>query len=121
MIIKEVISMLRHDTELSRLLGGNHIYTTPSTYLGNSIVYSWNAVNSDKIKTTDRLEIHIIADTLKLCAELESRIKQLLLSFGDEPLTANVLEVVLNGGGYLFDEERQKHHKILYFYILSKE
>jgi hypothetical protein len=93
MIIEEIISILRNDEELKRLLGGNHVYATPSTYLGNSVVYSWYTLSSDKVKTTDKLEIHIITDTLLEGAEIESRIKELLLTLGDEPLTANVREV----------------------------
>ena len=121
MMIEEIVSILRNDEGLTQLLNCNHVYASPCTFKGDCIVYNLVPVNADKIKTTDKLEIQIITDTILKGAAIESRIKELLLTFGDEPLTANIREVYLNGGGSLFDEERQKNHKILYFYILTKE
>ena len=120
-MIKELISILKNDGQLTQLLGGSHVYATPCTYKGNCVVYNWMSVNSDKILTTDKIEIHIITDTMLQAADIETRIKQLILTFGDEQLTQTIRDVYLNGGGALFDEERQKLHKILYFYILYKE
>ena len=121
MMIEEIVSILRNDDGLTQLLNGNHVYASPCTFKGDCIVYNLVPVNADKIKATDKLEIQIITDTILKGAAIESRIKELLLTLGDEPLTANIREVYLNGGGSLFDEERQKNHKILYFYILTKE
>lgn len=120
-MIKEIIGLLRNDEGLISLLGGQHVYATPCTYKGNCIVYDWVPVSSDKIKGTDKLEVNIVVDTVEQAAEIESRLKEILLTFGDEPLSQNIREVFLNGGGSLFDESRQKIHRILYFYILYKE
>ena len=95
MTLVKLIQLLKNDEQIVALLGGSHIYATPCTYRGNCIVYNWMPVTSDTVKTTDRLELNIITDTIR--------------------------NVYLNGGGNLFDEERQKNHRILYFYILKKE
>lgn len=121
MTITELIRILKDDKQLASLLGGVHVYATPCTYKGDCIVYNWVPVRSDKIKTTDKLELHIITSTILDSVAIEARVKELLLTIGDEPLTENIREVFLNGGGNLFDEERQKNHRILYFYILAKE
>lgn len=97
------------------------MYATPCTYRGNCITYNWLPVTSDKIKTTDKLEMHIITDTMLDSVPVEARVKELLLTLGDEPLSGEIRNAYLNGGGNLFDEERQKNHRILYFYILAKE
>ena len=121
MVLEQVVSLMRNDAKLAEMLQGNHIYATPSIYLGNSIVYDWIPVSSDKIIGTYKLEVQIITDTMLQGAAIESRLKELLLTFGDEPLTNDILQVWINGGGSLYDEERQKLHKIIYFYILAKE
>lgn len=121
MTIVKLIQLLQDDEKLAALLGGKHIYATPCTYRGSCVVYNWLPVTSDKIKTTDKLEIHIITDTILESVPIEERIKELLLTFGDEPLSGDIRNVYLNGGGNLFDEERQKNHRILYLYILTKE
>lgn len=121
MTITKLIQILKNDEQLAALLGGNHVYATPCTYRGNCITYNWLPVTSDKIKTTDKLEMHIITDTILDSVAVEERVKELLLTLGDEPLSGEIRDVYLNGGGNLFDEERQKNHRILYFYILVKE
>lgn len=121
MVIKQVLNILNQDAELTNLIGKNHIYLAPTNYTGEAIVYSFVPVSSDKIKRLDRLEMNVITDTASKGFEIEERLKHLLLTFGDQPLLNGIQDCYLNGGGNIFDYERQKYHKILYFYILSKE
>lgn len=121
MTLVKLIQLLKNDEQIVALLGGSHVYATPCTYRGNCIVYNWMPVTSDSVKTTDRLELNIITDTILDSIAIEDRVKELLLTLGDEPLDSEIRNVYLNGGGNLFDEERQKNHRILYFYILKKE
>ena len=117
---KRIIDLLLADNALQALIGDN-IYLAPTSYLGECIVYQWLPVSSDRIKRLDKLEINIITETQSKGFKIEKRLKELLLTLGDKPLMDGIQDCNLNGGGNLFDYERQKNHRILYFYILSKE
>lgn len=120
MVIKQILKILNEDAEIKQLIG-EHIFLSPTSYTGEAIVFSFVPVSSDKIKRLDRMEINIITETASKGFEIEERLKQLLLTFGDQPLLNGIQDCYLNGGGSLYDFERQKYHRILYFYILSKE
>ena len=49
------------------------------------------------------------------------RVKQLLLTVGDAKLNDEILNVSLNGGGVLFDEQTGQHILKAYFIFVSKE
>lgn len=117
---ERIIELLSSDAELQSLIGDN-IYLAPTSYLGECIMYQWLPVSSDRIKRLDRFEINIITNTQTKGFQIEKRLKELLLTLGDTPLMEGVQNCYLNGGGNLFDYERQKNHRILYFYIISKE
>lgn len=121
MVLDEIISLLRNDSKLTNLFGSKKIYAKPCTDLGECIVYDFTSVSADKITATNRLEIHIVTNTIEKGLQAEQAVKDVLLTFGDEKLSQLIRDVYLNGGGSLYDEERKKHHKILYFYIKSKE
>lgn len=115
----ELIQVMLNDDDLKKLVGSN-IYPTQTDYLGNCILYSFHTTMSDKITETCRLQITIIAGTTAETVQIEERIKQLLLTLGDNQLTNDILQVELNGGGTLYDNDRRKLHRILYFNILKR-
>lgn len=121
MVINEIITLLDTDKVLNNLLGDKHIFLAPTNYTGEAIIYSWLPVSSDKIKRLDKLEINVITDTQLKGIQIEQRLKEVLLTLGDTPLVPGIHDVNLNGGGNLYDYERQKNHRILYFYITSRE
>ncbi len=116
----EILELLNADAELTDIIGKNHIYPNKTTFKGNCIVYEIEPISDDKIKQQDRIKMNIIADTFEMALQIEERIKADILTFGDVPLTNNILQVEHNGGGQLFDEARQKYHRILYFDILRR-
>ena len=115
----ELIQVMLEDEELKKLVG-SHIYPTHTDYLGDCVLYSFHTTLSDKITEQCRLQITIIAGTISKTAQIEERIKYLILTFGDNPLTNDILQVELNGGGTLYDNDRMKQHRILYFDILKR-
>lgn len=119
-MIKEILDILENDEILNQLID-NNIFSKPSSYTGECVLYSWIPVASNKIKRTDKLEINVVTETIEKGIQIEERLKQLLLTFADKPLSDSIKEVELNGGGLIYDYERRKYHRILYFYVLSRE
>ncbi|KXL53377.1 hypothetical protein CLNEO_13480 [Anaerotignum neopropionicum] len=121
MILDDILQRLEDDTELKSLLNsssnntGIYLNKTDKT---DSIVYRFINLTSDAIKEQNRLEISCLSqDYLKVNAILE-RVKAILLTVGDEQFNNDVLEIALNGGGYLFDEDT-KNHIVKAFFIVK--
>ena len=123
-MIREILTALKDNTTLASLLSAttqeSRIYATHTDYLGNCIVYSEYTTSANKITEITRLTINIIADTLAKTHSIESEVKESLLTLADNPLTTNILQVGLSGGGSIYDYDRQKHHRTLYFTIISR-
>lgn len=123
-MITEILTVLKSNTTLASLLSAtqqnSRIYATHTDYLGNCIVYSEYTTSANKITEITRLTINIITDTLALAHSIEDEVKESLLTLADNPLTTRILQVTLNGGGSIYDYDRQKHHRTLYFTINSR-
>lgn len=123
-MIKEIIGELESNSTLLSLLKATqtdkHIYAKHTDYLGDCIIYESYGVAADKVKETQRLTITIVASTLSLTHQIEKEIKRSILTLADNPLTNNILQVGLTGGGSLYDYDRQKHHTNLYFTLTTR-
>ncbi len=120
-MIKEVVSILNNSAALQALFDGmNRIYPYTTDYLGDCVIYQVFPQSDNKAVNKIRIQISIIADTLDKALSVESIIKKLLLTIGDEPLTQNILQVEQNGGGSLFDYGRNKYHHYMYFDITGR-
>jgi hypothetical protein len=116
-----VLNILKNDSVLVNYIGSAaNIYPVETDYTGECIIYEIVPLSDDKITQKNRLQIHIISKTMAKAIDIEKRVKQLILTLADTPLTTKILKVVMNGGGSLYDGERKKHHRILYFEILSR-
>lgn len=115
----EAIALMLNDDELKKLIG-SHIYPTQTDYLGDCVIYNFHTIYQDKKVQKCRLQINIIATTTAKTVAIEERIKTILLTLGDGPLTNDILQVELNGGGTLYDGAREKNHRILYFDIIKR-
>lgn len=114
-----LVKMLLNDERLKEKVGA-HIYPISTDYLGECILYNFHTMLEDKISQRLRLQITIIADSMANALSIEKEVKRILLTVGDDNLTKDILQVVLNGGGTLEDVEREKHHRILYFDIIKR-
>lgn len=123
-MVSEIIKLLTDDTTLKTKLGATtgdtHIYPLYTMNNNECIIYKHVPVSDDGIKTIDRLEITIIASTYAKTLEIEECVKSILLTIGDTPLNTLILEVELNGGGALYDGQRDKVHRILFLNILYR-
>lgn len=123
-MITEILTALKGNAALASLLSAtaqdSRIYATHTEYLGNCIVYSEYTTAANKITDNTRLTINIITDSLAKAHSIEDEVKKSLLTLADNPLTTNILQVSLSGGGSIYDYDRQKHHRTLYFTITSR-
>lgn len=119
-MIVDLLAVLRANSKLTTLLGGEHIYAKHTDYLGNCVIYDDYTTAANKITENTRLTITLVADHLSLIHSLAKEVKDSILTLADNQLTQNILQVELNGGGSLYDYDRQKHHRTLYFTIISR-
>lgn len=123
-MIIQLLNILRSNNSLKLLLGGtvedDKIYATHTSQLGECLLYEYHTTAANKITDITRLTITIITDTLSKSSAIEAEVKQSIITLADNKLTNTILQVELNGGGSLYDYDRQKHHRTLYFTILSR-
>ena len=124
MAIAEILSKLRASTTIKTLLNAtvadDRIYAVPTNYTGNCITWQAYTVSENKIVNNTRLTITIISDTMTQSFSIEQAVGAALLTLGDAPLTSKIHLVELSGGGTLYDYERQKHHRTLYYTVISR-
>ena len=118
-MIKEIITILNDSNELQALIGDN-IYPYTTNYNGECIIYQIIPQSDDKVVNGVRVQISIITETLDKALSIEKIIKHLLLTIGDEPLTNNILQVVQNGGGSIYDYGRCKYHHYIFLDIIGR-
>lgn len=123
-MISEVINILKSDIVLKTLINGTtedtHIYPLYTMSNEDCIIYKHVPISDDGIKTLDRLELNIISTSYSHTLEIEDRIKDLLLTIGDNQLTSSILDIEVNGGGALYDGKRNKVQRILFLNILYR-
>jgi hypothetical protein len=124
MILEQILNILISDTILKGLLKST--VTDAKIYMNSGrsnpcISYKFMPVTSDGIKRQDKLEINCISNNYAEADEILKRVKQLLLTLGDRKLNNDILEVALNGGGYLKEENTDNHIIKAFFIIKSKE
>ncbi|MCI1958974.1 MAG: hypothetical protein LKJ25_05035 [Clostridia bacterium] len=123
MILDNILQKLEEDEQLKLLLNSTSndtgIYLN-KTDKSDSITYRFVNLSNDGVKEQSRLEISCLSKNyLKANAILE-RVKSVLLTVGDEQFNNDVLEIALNGGGYLFDNDTQNHIVKAFFILKNK-
>lgn len=96
------------------------LYAISTHSFSDCVIYQSYTSESDAISERVRLEVTIITSDDAGGRAVEKRIKDALLTFGDEPFSSDVLRVVLDGGGTLEDTARGKIHRQMYFTILAR-
>lgn len=113
--LEEVLQLLRQDS----VTGAVRIEPYFIKGFDDGIIYTFTPLTDDGIKRTDRLEIHIVSNSLETLFSIDAAVRKILLTVGDEPLTANILKVNVNGGGTMEDAATGLKHLITYYYIVS--
>ena len=117
--MNEIILTLYNDPILNELIG-HHIYPNYTTYTGDCIVFNFHTYYNDRKVKKQRLRLTIITTTLDLGDKVEDRVAELILTLGDCDNGAELLEVQQSGGGNLYDDNRHKNHRILYYDCLER-
>lgn len=115
----KVIQLMKEDKDIKDLIGAN-IYANHTEYLGDCLIYNYHTLLYDKASKHIRFQVTIIAESMEKTLKLEEAIARLLVTLGDEPLANDIMQVKQNGGGFLEDIERKKHHRIMYFDIIMR-
>lgn len=119
MILAQVLTLLRGDEQLMALVAGIEPHHTGDP-AHNQIVYSFSPLTDGKAVRMDRLEIHIIAQSIAELEAIDQAVRHILLTFGDSPLAGDVLQVELNGGGDMEDLGTGTYHRIAYYILTSR-
>lgn len=123
MILDDILQRLEDDTQLKLLLNSTSNYTgiyLNKTDKSDSITYRFINLSSDRIKEQNRLEINCLSKDYLKANQILDRVKSVLLTFGDEQFNNDVLEIALNGGGYLFDDDTKNHIVKAFFIVKNK-
>lgn len=124
MMLHDILEILKADEKLSNLLQATKADSKIYMYQGktdNCISYRYFVVSSDGIKSQTKLELNTISTNYEKAEKIMERVKQLLLTVCDAKLNDEILNVSLNGGGVLFDEQTGQHILKAYFIFVSKE
>lgn len=119
-MIEYIVSLLKNDKRLVELIGENNIYPIQTEYLGDCVIYDAYTTSHNKIIQETRFQVTIVASKLSTTLAIEQEIEKLMLTLGDTSLSNTILQVEANGGGSLYDNNRRKNHRIIYFNILSR-
>lgn len=97
--MEEIITLLLADTDLETLLGGKKIYPFGlGSTVEECVLYEFYTVSDNGKRAIDALTVKVIAYNLDKALTLQERVKGLILTLGNTPLTLNILKVEQNGG-----------------------
>ena len=114
--------MLESMKELTRIMAAAidcPLTANRTQHMGECAVYDAYSTGWDGIKRSLMLKVNIFAFTMERALELQEKLERALVTFGDRPLTENILSCRQNGGGWIMDGER--HCRITYFELTIKD
>ena len=117
-MMKEIRKILLADQPLMSIV--NEVVPSPTKRIDNVIIYEVSPISDDGIKRVSRVKLTTVCDAEEQWAEASERISELLVTTDDRPLTKKILSVSVNGGGSLYDSDREKYHKIIYLNITTR-
>lgn len=122
MVLDDILLILKNDPELKTLINGVYAFGIGTNKIP-CLVYEYTELTSDKVKAQSRLTLTITNSNSEYAKNLQihKKVKQLLLTLGDENLNNDITEVALNGGGILLNDETQTIHNKAIFIIKYKE
>lgn len=123
-MLNDILEILKTDNELSELLQSTITDSKIYMYKGKTetcISYKYMLISSDGVKAQSKLELNCISPDYGKAERMLNRVKQLLITVGDNQLNNDILTVSQNGSGILFDEETQQHTIKAYFIFTIRE
>lgn len=121
----ELYNILKNDQQLSTLLGASltdsKIYPYKNENGDKCITYNYITLTSDKIKEQVRYEVRVFVIDILEGQQILKRVKDILLTLGDNQLTNEIIEVNVNGGiTPLFDKDTGLYTIGLFFSLIKK-
>lgn len=86
----------------------------------DTILYKFYPVSNDGVVSQDRLEITVISQDLKQGYTILDKVKQSLLTVGDNQFNEDILTISLNGGGALENLSTNTYHLKAYFIVTTR-
>lgn len=117
-MIPEIRAILLADQSIMSIV--NEVVPSPTKRLDNVIIYEVSPISDDGIKQVSRVKLTTVCDTEEQWAVASERIRELLITKDDRPLTQTILSVAVNGGGSMYDADRKKYHKSIYLNITTR-
>lgn len=117
-MITEIRTILLADHELTSIVKG--VVPKPTKRIDNVIMYEVTPISNDGIKQQRRVQLTTVCDTEEQWDVVYDRICELLVTKDDRPLTDKILSVAVNGGGSLYDTDRNKYHKTIFLIITTR-
>jgi len=124
-ILEDILTVLKQDSELSALLQATAENSKIFAYNADivelpCITYVFTPVSDNKIIRTDRLEINSISQSFSEALAIDAQIRELMLTFADGQFNNRILNIEINGGGSMENMETNTYHYTVYFIIDSK-
>lgn len=94
----EIIKLLMADAELKKLVNGN-IFPFGEATLSECLIYEFYTTQDNGIKATDTLMVTAVGYSISKSLAVLERVKAIITTLGDTPLTIHILKVSQNGGG----------------------
>jgi len=117
-MITEIRTILLADHDLMSIV--NEVVPSPTERVDNVIIYEVSPISDDGIKQVSRVKLTTVCDTEAQWAVASERIRELLITKDDRPLTNSILSVAVNGGGSAYDTDRKKYHKFIFLNITTR-
>ena len=85
------------------------------------IRYIYTPLTSDGVKAQARLDLTAVSPSIATSLDTITECNKSLITIGDLPVDDNILEIRLNGGGSLYNEDTKTFHVKAIYTILYKE
>ena len=119
-MIQEIITLLRKKTKYKYYFDSANVKNAPC------IVYQYSPNYNNGIRSLIRLTLIVITPGTNENSIIENEkiskdINKNILTFGDNPLTKNILSVEQNGGGLIPNKGTNTLHNFLYYDVIYRE
>lgn len=117
----EVIGILIQD-EILKALGIKIYHESEAPSIQECIIYDFYNIQDNGVKAIDLLNVTCIAFDLDKSLAIIGRVKELLITTGDNLLTNKIIKVAQNGGGYISNKMpgQTTHHQKATFNITRR-
>lgn len=124
MIEDTLIDIIKNDEVVKEILKSTISNPKIYPYYKNEhiqcILHKFVPLSSDGIKEQNRLELTFIHEDELIAKKLMNRVKELLITVGDNKLNNEILEISLNGGGNLVDYQTNTIQLKAFFNIKNR-